>query len=256
MAVSRRSNRRRRVTVLRFFALGLLQASLVISTAGPATAGCVPGRSASALAAKSIGDVYNQLASDGDELPASYFVKADAVYPSYAYTAQVHESAYDTQHGGPFTYTVVHTISGQTISVSSFVATELTAEARAARCIIPSLGIYAGIGLVQTAANVHYPLGYSHLFGAGIGLERFPIPDRRFDIFGALYWYPAAFGSYGGSNLFYTIATFDGGLRWRLGSSNAGFIAGLYQEMRSLHPGARVGQTVRVAPYVGIEFSR
>ena len=244
------------MTQRRFQAFVLLPLLFVIPTASAVAAGCVPQNSASILAAKSIGDVYNQLASDGDERLASYFVKADAINPAYAYTVQVHESAYDTQHGGPFTYTGVHTISGQTIFVSSFVATEQTAEARAARCIIPSLGIYAGIGLVRTAANVHYPLGYSHLLGAGIGLERFPIPGRRFDVFGALYWYPAAFGDYGGTNLFYTIATFDGGLRWRLGSSDAGFIVGLYQEMRSLHPGARVGQTVRVAPYIGFELSR
>lgn len=133
-----------------------------------------------------------------------------------------------------------------------FAAAEQTAEVRLARCT-GFAGIYAGIGFVQTSANYGYPLGYANLRGAGIGLEHPSDANRRLDFFSALYWYPAAAGDYGGTRLYYTIVTFDGGVRWRLGDSNAGMIAGLYEEMRALHPAARTGLTIRAAPYIGFE---
>ena len=72
--------------------------------------------------------------------------------------------------------------------------------------------------------------------------------------FRGAYYYPAASGTYGGTRLYFTVVTFDGGARLRLGRSNVGFIAGLYQEMRSLHPGNRAAQMIRVAPYVGLQI--
>ena len=203
--------------------------------------------------AKSVGDVYNQLASDGDELAASYFAKATLVRGAYAYTIQTHHSAYDTQHEGANTNTGVHTIAGPTVAVPWFVATDETVEARAERCI-GFLGVYAGFGVARTSTNYDYPLGYKHLFGFGIGLERYADPRKPFDAFGALYYYPAATGQYGGTQLAYTIVTFDGGVRARIGSRTGAFL-GLYQEMRSLHPGSRAGQTVRVAPYFGFDLT-
>lgn len=217
-----------------------------------AEARCERRSAVSVLAAKSFGDVYNQLASDGDELPASYFVKAQVVRAEYAFSVQAHRSAYDTQHEGAATNTVVRTISGQTIAVPWFVAHDQTAEIRVARCM-GLTGLYAGIGFVQTSANYSFPLGYSNLSGAGIGVERLSNPNHRLDFFSALYWYPAASGAYGNTRLYYTIVTFDGGVRWRLGASNTGLIAGLYQEMRALHPAARTGLTIRAAPYIGFE---
>lgn len=236
--------------------LVLLPMSFIISSPALASAAgrCVSQSSTSVLAAKSSGDIYNQLTLDGNELPASYFVKAEAIQPSYAYSVQVHESAYDTQHEGSFTHTVVHTIGGQTISVPWFVATERTAEARVAHCI-GLAHLYAGIGFMQAFANYGYPLGYSDLRGVGIGLERFPIPSRRFDIFGSLYWYPVAVSAYGGTHLFYTNVTFDAGIRWLLGSSKVAFIAGLYQEKRFPHSGTRAGFLENTAPYIGLESS-
>ncbi|MDQ2869039.1 MAG: hypothetical protein M3R59_11635 [Verrucomicrobiota bacterium] len=238
----------------RFIAI-LVVALCVLTQNAAYAAACQPQRTASLLLAKSIGDVYNQLASDGDELPTSYFAKATILQSTYAYTLQTHRSAYDTQHEGPNTLTGVHTIAGPTISIPWFVATDETSEARVARCV-GILGIYAGVGFVRTSSNYDYPAGYAHLQGMGIGLERFADATHRFDLFGALYYYPAASGAYGGTRLHFTIVTFDGGLRLRLGSSSIGLIAGLYQEMRSLHSGARASQTIRVAPYIGLQLMR
>jgi hypothetical protein len=234
----------------------ILVVTLCIPAQGAAFAAeCRPHHSASLLLAKPVGDVYNQLASDGDELPNSYFAKLTILGSAYAYTVQTHRSAYDTQHAGANTLTGVHTIAGPTISIPWFIATDETSEARAARCL-GVLGLYAGVGIVQTSSNYGYPLGYAHLQGVGIGLERFADAGRRFDLFGALYYYPAASGAYGGTRLSFTVVTFDGGFRLRLGSSNTGVIVGLYQEMRSLHPGTRTGQMIRVAPYIGLQLTR
>ena len=211
------------------------------------------GTHASIAAAKSAGDYYNQLASDGDELPASYLAKATVLHDRFAFTLQSHHSAYDTQHKGANIYTIVHTIAGPDVRVPWFAAQDETVELRAARCI-GFAGLYAGIGLVHTSANYDYPLGYKHLWGPGIGLERFADPSKPFDLFAALYYYPAATGQYGNSQLVFTIVTFDGGARWQIGR-RIGAFAGLYQEIRTFHPGTRRGETVRVAPYFGFDVS-
>ncbi len=203
--------------------------------------------------AKQVGDVYNQLASDGDALAASYFAKVTVLNAGYAYTVQTHRSEYDTQHTGADTQTIVHTIAGPTISVPWFAATDQTSEARAERCT-GLLGIYAGLGFLQTNSNYGYPLGYGSLRGAGVGLERIPDASARFTVFGALYYYPVATGTYGPRTVTYGVTTFDGGIRWRPSAARWSVIAGLYQEQRTLHPGLRSGYMILVAPYFGLQF--
>lgn len=204
-----------------------------------------------AIVAKSFGDVYNQVASDGDESFPSYYAKLTYGDGQYAVTWQRHHSKYESQHTGASVDTVVHTIGGPTIAVPWFNPTEQVDELRAERC----LGwqrLYAGVGYLTFTSNYGYPIGYGPLHGAGIGVERFPGGPRRWEFFTALYYYPDATGSYGGQRLSFSDVTFDGGWRWRV-ADRTGVAIGLYQEIRELHPGTRTAQTVRVAPYIGID---
>ncbi len=205
----------------------------------------------SVIVAKSMGDVYNQLASDGDEAFPSYFAKVTYGKGKYALTWQSHHSKYQSQHAGPDVYTEVHTIAGPTLYVPWFNPTDESDELRAERCM-GFFRMYAGIGYFATAANYGYPLGYSSIRGPGVGIERYTNPAQHWDFFTALYYYPYAQGWYGPQKLSFSAVTFDGGLRWRVAPSG-GVIFGLYQEIRELHPGTRVLQTIRVAPYVGYQ---
>jgi hypothetical protein len=213
---------------------------------------CAKVNPTSATFTKQFGDVYNQVASDGDEEFPSFFAKAVYGTGDYAFTWQRHYSKYETQHAGAQVDTVVQTISGATIAIPWYNADEQTDEYRAERCL-GWLRIYGGISYVQTKENISYPIGYSGLRGPGLGFERYADEDSRWDFFGALYGYPAAAGTYGPRKLSFWIVTFDGGARWKV-AGNTGAIFGLYQELRELHPGGtRVEQTVRVAPYVGLQ---
>ncbi len=210
---------------------------------------CQPTNAANIQAALSIGDVYNALASDGDELPGAYFAKVTVKRGVYAYTIQTHHSEYNTTHEGAEVYTVVRTIDGRTVSLPWFAAQDETAEFRIERCL-GFLGLYGGIGVARTSANYAYPLGYKHSLGLGAGVERFPGQGRDLDFFTALYYYPAATAAYGNEKLSLTIVTFDGGLRMRTSPQISTFV-GLYQEIRFVHPWRRAGQTIRAAPYIG-----
>jgi hypothetical protein len=213
---------------------------------------CAKVDPSSAMVAKQFGDVYNQVASDGDEAFPSYFAKAAYGTGDYAITWQRHYSKYQTQHAGAQVDTIVHAIDGDTYAIPWFDAVEQTDEYRVERCL-GWLRLYAGVGYVQTRENISYPIGYSGLRGAGFGLERYADEKSRWDFFGALYGYPAAGATYGARKLSLWVVTFDGGVRWKV-AKDTGTVFGLYQELRELHPGGtRVEQTVRVAPYVGIQ---
>jgi hypothetical protein len=237
-------------------ALGSAAVALLLMFFAPAVArasSCTGKNPASAAFAKSFGDVYNQLASDGDEEFPSYYAKLTYAKGDYAITWQSHHSKYASQHAGADIDTVVHTIAGPTISVPWFNPTEETNELRLERCT-GWQRIYAGLGYLATADNVSYPIGYSGLRGVGIGIERYADEDRRWDLFTALYYYPSAMGAYGSRTLTFSDVTFDGGWRLRAGN-DTGVNFGLYQEIRELEPGpgTRVAQLVRVAPYVGFQ---
>lgn len=68
------------------------------------------------------------------------------------------------------------------------------------------------------------------LHGVGAGIERFANPEQRFDVFGSAFYYPAASGQYGPHSVTYGIISFDGEVRWRLGSPAFGLILGPKQE--------------------------
>jgi len=231
----------------------LLIALGVATTSFAANASTCGGKAPSSVTtAKSMGDVYNQLASDGDESFPSYVAKLTYGTGDFAFTWQSHHSKYESQHSGPNVDTVVHTIAGPTVDVPWFNPTDETDELRAERCV-GFLRMYAGVGYLTTASNYDYPLGYQHIRGPGVGVERYADNTRRWDLFTALYYYPYARGGYGSRTLAFSTVTFDGGFRWRVASSG-GVLFGLYQEIRELHPGTRVAQTVRVAPYLGYQF--
>ncbi|MGR4065152.1 MAG: hypothetical protein ACLQPV_06860 [Vulcanimicrobiaceae bacterium] len=221
--------------------------------AGARSTACVRSASYDLELAKQIGDVYNQVSSDGDELWPSYFAKGTYRNGQYAYTVQTHRSEYDTQHAGAATQTVVHTIAGPTVSVPWFVALDQTSELRVEGCI-HVMQFYAGLGFLQTNTNYGYPIGYGPLRGAGFGIERYADPSRRFDVFTALFFYPNASSAYGPTVLAFQDTTFDGGVRWRPVRSHFALVAGLYQELRAV-PGIRVAQTIRASPYVGISLA-
>jgi hypothetical protein len=214
---------------------------------------CARANAVHALVAKQIAHVYNQIATDGEDSLGSYVAKASVQQGTFAVSVQTHFSQYDSQHSGSDTMTVVHTISGPTLAVPWFVATDRTSEAHVTACT-GVLRVYAGAGYVQTTSSYGYPYGYGPLRGLGAGLERFADVQRRFDVFGSLFYYPTAAGAYGNGSVSYAILSFDGGFRWRLGASRAGFIVGLYEEMRTLRPGERAGFMIRDGPYVGIDF--
>jgi len=215
---------------------------------------CSTADSQSIVVANSLGDVYNQVASDGNEEFPSFFARGTLIRKGYALTIQTHRSEYQTEHTGDQTDTVIHTLAGPDVAVPWFLAIEETDEARIARCI-GFFDLYAGIGFLQTSSNLDYPIGYRRIRGGGVGIERSVNPERRLDVFTALYYYPAAQGAYGARTLTFTAVTFDGGVSWRLGSSSSALVFGLYQEMRSLHPGSRAAQTVRSAPYIGLQLA-
>ncbi len=214
---------------------------------------CTQAGAVQAMVAKAVAHVYNQIATDGEDDLGSYVSKISAQNGRFAISLQTWVSQYDSQHSGSDTLTVVHTIPGPTVDVPWFVASDRTTQARVGTCT-GLLRLYAGVGYVQTSSNYGYPYGYGALRGLGAGLERFADPQQRFDAFGALYYYPAAAGAYGNGSVSYAILSFDGGLRWRLGSSRAGLIVGLYEEMRTLRPGERAGFMIRDGPYVGVDF--
>lgn len=147
----------------------------------------------------------------------------------------------------------MHTIAGPTVAVPWFVAVDQTSEARVERCI-HVLRFYAGIAYLQVNTNYGHPIGYGPLHGFGAGIERYADPNKRFDVFAALYFYPAATGAYGSGTLSFEDTTFDGGFRWRPTTSKIALMAGLYQEIRAI-PGLRAAQTIRAAPYLGISLS-
>ncbi len=234
-------------------AAACLALACVVTRGNASAAECVPTNAVHVAIAKQIGDTYNQIATDGDDAPGSYFAQANVRTGAFAFSVQSQYSQYDSQHAGAGTLTVVHTIAGPTVSVPWFVATDRTSEAHVAACT-RRLGVYAGVGYLQTQSNYAYPYGYGPLRGLGAGLERFADPHRRLDGFGSLYYYPAAAGTYGSRRVTYAIVSFDGGFRWRLGRSGVGLIAGLYEEMRTLRPGSRAGFMIRDGPYLGFDF--
>jgi hypothetical protein len=233
-------------------ALGIVATSVVAMSFAANASSCDRKTPSSVTIAKSMGDVYNQLASDGDESFPSYVVKATYGTGDYAFTWQSHHSKYESQHAGQNVDTVVHTIAGPTVDVPWFNPTDETDELRVERCV-RFLGMYVGVGYLTTAANYDYPLGYRNIRGSGVGVERYADDTRRWDLFTALYYYPYARGGYGLRTVAFSAVTFDGGFRWRA-TSSGGVLFGLYQEIRELHPGTRVAQTIRVAPYVGYQF--
>jgi hypothetical protein len=230
-----------------------LALSLLLSPLAARASSCSGVDPTSAELSTSFGDVYNQLASDGNEEYPSYYAKLTYARGAYAITWQSHHSEYETQHEGSDTDTVIHTIAGPTISVPWFNATEDTSELRLERCT-GWKRIYAGLGYLVTQDNVSFPLGYDGVHGPGVGIERFADENRRWDLFTALYYYPSAKGTYGSRMLTFSDVTFDGGLRLKAGR-DTGVKFGLYQEIRELEPGpgTRVAQTIRVAPYIGIQ---
>jgi hypothetical protein len=198
-----------------------------------------------------MGDVYNQLASDGDEEFPSYFAKLTYARGSYAITWSSHHSKYASQHEGAQTETVVHTIAGPTVDVPWFNPVEQSNETRLERCTGWER-LYVGLGYLETDDSVGYPLGYSGLHGPGFGIERYADAAKRWDVFSDLYYYPAAQGAYGPRMLTFQVTTFDGGFRLRIGT-RTGMTFGLYQEIREIEPAipTRAAQTVRVAPFAG-----
>lgn len=212
---------------------------------------CTAQHAVHAILAKQIAHIYNQIATDGEDSFSSYFARGEVQSGEFAGAIQTHDSEYDSQHAGAQTFTVVHTISGATVSVPWFVANDRTSEAHAAVCT-RFARLYAGAAYVLASSSYSYPIGHGSLHGFGAGLERFADANRRFDVFGSLYYYPAVSGSYGPGSVSYALVSFDGALRWRLGSSGVGLIAGLYEEMRTLRPGARAGFMIRDGPYIGI----
>lgn len=107
----------------------------------------------------SFGDIYNALASDGDERPGAYFAKATLKRGVYAYTIQTHHSVYATTHEGAKVFTVAHTVEGRTVILPWFTAQDETTELRIERRL-GLLGLYGGIGVARPSANYAYPLGY------------------------------------------------------------------------------------------------
>lgn len=226
---------------------------ILASPTAQAAAQCSTRSKLHGVIAKALGDTYNQIASDGDDTAASYFAKGDAEIGSVEISLQTHYSQYYSQHAGTGSLTLVHTIAGPTISVPWFVATDRSSEFHVGACT-RLLRTYAGVGYFLANSNYSYPIGYGTLHGLGAGIERFANPEQRFDIFGSAFYYPAASGQYGPLSVTYGIISFDGEVRWRLGSSAFGLIFGLYEEMRTLHPSARAGLMIRDGPYVGLDF--
>jgi hypothetical protein len=139
-----------------------------------------------------LGDVYNERSTDGDSYPQSLAVRLQLARGPYALTLQYWRNVYLTESGGPGSLTRYARLEGGFGTVTPFIARDSSFEAHAEYRILRNAPLYAGIGVVRTWTNYHYPV----LTGAGAGVDLHAANTAGMRPFISAFYYPAASGSY------------------------------------------------------------
>jgi len=167
-------------------------AAFAAAACGALPCAAQPQATASLELIRPLGDTYNERSSDGDQYPQSLGVRAGVAFGDYAVMLQYWRSVYLTESAGPGSLTRYARLEGGFGTVRPFLARDSSFEAHLERRIARVLPLYAGLGVVHTTTNYHYP----QLTGAGLGLELRPSTAPGVRPFASMYYYPAASGTY------------------------------------------------------------
>jgi len=233
-------------------ATAALVAVALLTCAAPC--GAEPANETSVELIRPIGDVYNERTTDGDAYGSSLAARAAFVRGEYSLSLAWWRNVYLTESAGAGSLTRYARIEGGFGTVPPFVATESSLEARLERRIAGG-PLYAGVGLVHTWTNYHYPA----LTGAGIGAELRASARAGVRPFASAFYYPSASGSYVTEappartlTPAFSILKLDAGVVLRTARSPVYGVLGYANETRSGHGLPSDVRFIRSDPYLGI----
>ncbi|MHB8434231.1 MAG: copper amine oxidase N-terminal domain-containing protein [Candidatus Tyrphobacter sp.] len=205
---------------------------------------------------------YNEF-SAGGYCPAAYVLSAAYAFRDSGFAIKVdyRQDAYVTRTSfidvlGNH-YTRFATIDGGTASTPAFLARQSTLDARL-EYQIAAPRIYAGVGYLTASNNYGYP----NLNAFGAGIEKLPDLRSGIGLFGSVFYYPSAAGTYtvtsASSSNFgssyrqqYQIVKYDVGLTFAVARSSLYVYGGFSDDQYIARQNAPIGQT-HAGPYIGV----
>jgi hypothetical protein len=154
-------------------------------------------------------------------------------------------------------YTQFATIDGGTAFTPVFLARQNSLDVRA-EYQIAAPRVYVGVAYLHTSNNYGYP----NLNAVGAGIEKLPDLRRGLNLYGSVFYYPSASGTFTVSNPAspnfgkayqqrYQIVKYDLGLAYVFGNSPVYINGGFSGDQYSAGQNAPVGQ-IHAGPYLGL----
>jgi hypothetical protein len=230
-------------------------AALAVAACGAARCVAEPAPLGTLEVIRPLGDVYNERATDGNAYPQSLGVRLVLARGDDGVTLQYWRNVYLTESGGAGALTRYARIEGGFGTVTPFIARDSSFEARALHRISHRVALYAGVGVVRTWTNYHYPV----LTGGGGGIELRALPSAGIRPFVSAFYYPSASGTYVTESApartlhpAFGILKADFGVVLRCARSPLFAVVGDGQEARSGQSLSNDVRFIRSDPYVGI----
>jgi hypothetical protein len=232
-------------------------ALLVAAAAWGSPCGAEPTVQASVEIARPLGDVYDERTTDGDAYPPSLGVRGSVGVNRYALILDYRRNVFLTESRGANSLTRYARIEGGFDTTAPFLARETSFEARFERRIAVTIPLYAGVGIVRTWSNYHYP----SLTGIGAGVELRPAATGAVVPFASAFYYPSASGQYATETLptrrmkpAFGILKLDAGLVLRKPRSALYAAFGYANEIRSAYALPSDIRFIRSDPYAAVGF--
>lgn len=205
---------------------------------------------------------YNEF-SAGEFCPDTYIFNAAYLFKHSPLAVKVdyRQDAYVTSDNATDAFanhfTGFATIDGGFAFTSVFLAKQSTFDARV-EYEVAAPRIYVGVGYLKAQNNYGYP----NLSGAGLGIEKLPDMRSGINLFGSIFYYPTATGTYTVDNVLspnngvryhqqYGITKYDIGLALTSRRLPVYLYGGVAGDHYGPNQNAPIGQT-HDGPYIGL----
>jgi hypothetical protein len=247
------------VSGVRFAKAVAAAAGFAAAVCGPLPSHAAPVTQTSLELMRPLGDTYDERASDGDAYPQSVGMRLLLARGGYAVTLQYWRNVYHTDDGAAGALTRYPRLEGGYGTVTPFIARDSSLEAHAEFGISHRVPLYAGLGVLRTWTNYHYPV----LTGAGAGLDLHAATSPGARPFASAFYYPAASGTYAAETAparsmrpAFGIFKIDVGTTLRRGNSRLYAVLGYGSEVRTGRGLSNENRFIRSDAYAGLGLTR